>query len=391
MDKKVGINFKSYYFLRFMGQGIFYPFLVLYLTGKGIGGSQLGILMMLLPLGKVILSPLSGYICDLYRVHKQVLIASIFTTFVGAAYLFFTPPSFPVYFLGALIITIGEVSVDSLINTLALDYLSRSHNQANFGRWRLWGAVGFMTGSFFLGLFSLDKTLNLVPLLFAGTNLLAFFAAFTLPKASSKKPVDWLGGIKLITQNRSFTILLVGVILSGLSFNIIFTYYAVYMTGIGAASWVIGLGVAMQTVVEIVLSANTKRITGKFSLRKIYLLGFALLPLRSLLYLVNRNPFVGLLIQNLHGFYIFSAFIIGLIVLDMNLKPEWRSTGQSYYYSAFGGFGATLGALIAPAIFNNQGISALWAFALAVALIGFLFVNHATRVLIPGVEENVKP
>ncbi|HUV15804.1 MAG TPA: hypothetical protein VMW28_04495, partial [Pelolinea sp.] len=76
---------------------------------------------------------------------------------------------------------------------------------------------------------------------------------------------------------------------------------------------------------------------------------------------------------------------------DMNLKPEWRSTGQSYYYSAFGGFGATLGALIAPTIFNNQGISALWAFALVVASIGFLFVNHATRVLIPGVEENVKP
>jgi hypothetical protein len=36
MDKKVAFNFKLYYFFRFMGQGFFYPFLVLYLNHKGI-------------------------------------------------------------------------------------------------------------------------------------------------------------------------------------------------------------------------------------------------------------------------------------------------------------------------------------------------------------------
>ncbi|MBM3136909.1 MAG: MFS transporter [Chloroflexi bacterium] len=386
MDNKVAFNFKLYYFFRFMGQGFFYPFLVLYLNHKGIAGGQLGLLMMMLPFGKLLLSPVSGYLSDLYRVHKQVLIGSVFVTFAGASYLFFTAPTFPVYFLSILIITLGEVSVDSLINTLAIDYLSRSDRQTDFGRWRLWGALGFMVGSFFLGLFELDLTLNLVPLLFAGTNLISFIVAFTLPKASARKPTDWLGGIKLVTQNRSFLLLLIGVVLSGLSFNIVFTYYSVYMRGIGASSWLIGLGVAMQTIVEIILSANTKNITERFSLRRIYLLGFALLPVRSLLYIINRSPFIGLMIQNLHGFYIFSAFIIGIIVLDLNLKPEWRSTGQSYYYSAFGGFGATIGALIAPMIFDAQGISVLYTFALVVAFAGFLLIQRATLKLIPKSE-----
>lgn len=381
MEKRVAINFKIYYYLRFMGQGVFYPYLVLFLTSNGINGGQLGILMMLLPLGKLLLSPLSGYLCDLYRIHKHILIASVFITFSGAAYLFFAQPSFLVYFLSILLITLGEVSVDSLINTLAIDYLARTDSQVHFGRWRLWGAVGFMTGSFLLGFFSLDLTLNFVPILFAGTNLLAFFTAFALLRASGKKPQNWLGGITLLTKNAPFATLLLGIIFSGMGFNIVFSYYSVYMTGIGASSLVIGLGVAMQTLVEIGLSANTKRITDRFSLRKTYLLGFALLPVRSFLYLINRSPVIGLLIQNLHGFYIFSAFIIGLILLDMNLAPEWRSTGQSYYLSAFGGFGATLGALIAPVIFETRGISDLWVFASMVAIVGFLFVSLASRKL----------
>lgn len=161
------------------------------------------------------------------------------------------------------------------------------------------------------------------------------------------------------------------------------------MKGIGAASWIIGLSVALQTGVEIRLSANTKAITDRFSLRATYLLSFVALPIRCLLYFINKSPVLGLAIQNLHGFYIFSTFIVGMIVLDMNLKPEWRSTGQAYYYSAFSGIGAMPGSFIGPLIFDNQGISALWAIAAVIAFIGYLLVNHATRKLIPIREKNL--
>ncbi len=384
MDKNVGLKFKVYYFIKFIGQGVLYPFLVLLLTSKGVSGSALGLLLMIIPFGKVVLQPISGYLCDLYRIHKPVLLASVALNFIGGMLLFFCPPEFIYYFLAIVIITLGETSADTLINTLAIDYLARSNRQMDFGRWRLWGAFGFMAGSFFLGFFVLDNTLKFVPLVFALANLFALFAAFSLPRASDKKPVDYLGGIKMVTQNSPYALLLVGMVFTGISFSFILNYYSVYMKGIGAASWMIGLGVAIQTGVEILLSANTKAITDRFSIRAVYLLGFAILPIRTLLYLITKNPVIGLAIQNLHGFYIFSAFILGMIVLDMNLKPEWRSTGQAYYYSAFGGVGAMIGAFVAPLIFDGQGISALWAVASAIAFVGYIFVNRATRKLIPN-------
>lgn len=99
----------------------------------------------------------------------------------------------------------------------------------------------------------------------------------------------------------------------------------------------------------------------------------------AFLYFINRNPIIGLLIQNLHGFFIFSAFIIGLIVLDKNLAPEWRSSGQSYYSSATGGVGALLGSFFAPVIYENFGMDMIWIFTTICALIGFLFAARASR------------
>ena len=381
MKKNVGLNFKVYYFIKFVGQGVLYPFLVMLLISKNVSGPGLGLLLMAIPFGKMILQPLSGYLCDLYRIHKSILLVSVVLNFIGGLFMFLCPPVYIYYLIAIVIITLGETSADTLINTLAIDYLARTNHQTNFGRWRLWGAFGYMAGSFLLGFFVLDKTLNFVPMIFAGANILSLFAAITLPRASEKKPVDWLGGIKMLTHNPPYVLLLLGMICAGVSFSIIMNYYSVYMKGIGAASWIIGLGVALQTGVEILLSANTKSITERFSLRAVYLLGFALLPVRTLLYFLVKNPVLGLAIQNLHGFYIFSAFIIGMIVLDINLQPEWRSSGQAYYTSAFGGIGAMLGAFIAPLIFENQGISMLWLVASVIAFIGYLFVFQSTRKL----------
>ena len=381
MKKNIGLNFKVYYFIKFIGQGVLYPYLAMLLISKGVSGSALGLLLMIIPLGKVVLQPLSGYLSDLYRIHKSVLLISVVLNFIGGLFMFLCPPVYIYYLIAMVIITLGETSADTLINTLAIDYLARTDHQTDFGRWRLWGAFGYMAGSFLLGFFVLDNTLKLVPVIFASANFLALFAAISLPRASEKKPVDWLGGIKMVTHNPPYVLLLLGMVCAGVSFSIIMNYYSVYMKGIGAASWVIGLGVALQTGVEILLSANTKAITERFSLRAVYLLGFALLPVRTLLYFLVKNPILGLAIQNLHGFYIFSAFIIGMIVLDKNLQPEWRSSGQAYYGSAFAGIGAMLGAFIAPLIFENQGISVLWLVATVIAFISFLFVLQSTRKL----------
>lgn len=381
-DNKIGLGFKVYFFFRYMGQGVLYPFLVLYLTAKGISGAELGLLLTMLSLGKVVIAPLLSYVCDLYRVHKTILIASMFFNALGGFLLYRSETAFYSFLLAVGLITLGEAVGDTLAITLALDYLASRGRQTDYGRWRLWGAVGYLGGAIFLGLFVLEKHITIVPLVFALANLGAMLTSFAHPRALATKPQDWLGGLKMLPEIKGFLLLLAGCVFSGLTFNVIQTYYSVYMVELGAASWMVGIGVGLQVIVEIILSANTKRITERFSLRHVYLLGFLALPVRTVLYVLNGNPLIGLLIQNLHGLFVFGAFITGMLVLDRVLDREWRATGQAYYISAMTGIGAMLGSFFAPLVYDASGISMVWAFAAIASAIGFALVGRATGILL---------
>ena len=222
--------------------------------------------------------------------------------------------------------------------------------------------------------------------MFTLANLGAGLTAMFHPKASEKKPQDWLGGLKILKEVKGFVLLLFGAVFSGFTFNIIQSYYSVYMVELGAVSWMVGVGVGLQVLIEILLSANTKKITDRFPLRYVYLFGFLVLPIRTVLYLLNRNPFTGLMIQNLHGFFIFSAFITGILVLDRVLPGEWRATGQSYYVSAVVGIGAMAGSFFAPLVYDLRGMPSVWVLAAVVGFIGFGLVNWATMIL-PGLQK----
>ncbi len=381
-DKKVRLGFKVFFFFKYMGQGVLYPFLVLYLNQKGISGTELGLLLTMLPLGKVFIAPVLSYLSDLYRVHKQMLIASVFLNAIGGFLLYRSESVFSVYILAVGLIALGESVSDTFGITLAMDFLAPRGRQTDYGKWRLWGAVGYMVGAIFLGLFVLEANIEIVPFVFTLANLGAMLTAFIHPPASDKKPQDWLGGLKMLREVKGFALLLVGSVFSGLTFNVIQSYYSVYMVELGAASWMVGVGVGLQVIIEIILSANTKRITDRFTIRNAYLLGFLVLPIRSALYMLNNNAAIGLLIQNMHGFIIFGTFITGILVFDRVLKGEWRSTGQAYYISAFVGVGGMIGSFFAPMVYDASGISYVWLFAAAAGAIGFFLVSRATRILL---------
>ena len=382
VEKRVSLGFKVYFFFKFTGQGVLYPFLILYLTARGISGAELGLLLTMLSLGKVAIAPLLSYLCDLYRIHKTVLIASMFFNALGGFLLYRSGTAFSSFLLAIGLITLGEAVGDTLAITLALDYLAPKGQQTDYGKWRLWGAVGYMGGAVFLGLFVLEENIAIVPLVFALGNLGAMLTSFTLPRTLAKKPQDWLGGLKMLREIKGFSLLLIGCIFSGLTFNVIQSYYSVYMVELGSPSWMVGVGVGLQVIVEILLSANTKKITERFSLRYVYLLGFLALPVRTVLYALNRNPLIGLLIQNLHGLFVFGAFITGMLVLDRVLDREWRATGQAYYVTAMTGIGAMLGSFFAPLVYDASGISMVWVFATAASAIGFALVGRAAGILL---------
>src|SRR5690349_2054446 len=67
----------TFYLLFFAGVAPLFSFLVLYYTGQGLSGSQIGVLMGVGPLIGLVTGPLWGGLADAFRRHRLVLSIAI--------------------------------------------------------------------------------------------------------------------------------------------------------------------------------------------------------------------------------------------------------------------------------------------------------------------------
>ena len=74
-----------------------------------------------------------------------------------------------------------------------------------------------------------------------------------------------------------------------------------------------------------------------------------------------------------------SLLVVGVMLVDNLLPPQWRTTGQTMYTVALHGLGAGVGVLSAGLIYNSYGMSAVWAACLITGSIGLLVLRFAIQ------------
>src|SRR6266542_1081101 len=111
------------YAVLFAGVGIFYTYMALYLKAAGLTGTQIGIILAVLPLAGFITQPLWGLLSDIYQVRRSMLAAACFAlAIIGCLYV--VSDSF-VWLLGCTIaLAVVRSPVGPLCDALALEYLA---------------------------------------------------------------------------------------------------------------------------------------------------------------------------------------------------------------------------------------------------------------------------
>lgn len=96
------IKFKLFYFIRYFGDALFYPFMAIYFVSKGISESELGILLAITPIMTILVNPLWNFIVKDAKTSRLIL--KIMTLIEGIAIILITQVTgFELY---ALLITI---------------------------------------------------------------------------------------------------------------------------------------------------------------------------------------------------------------------------------------------------------------------------------------------
>lgn len=66
-------KFKLFYFFRYFGDALFYPFMSIYFISKGLGEGQMGIILAIIPITTILVNPVWNYIAKDTRISQLIL------------------------------------------------------------------------------------------------------------------------------------------------------------------------------------------------------------------------------------------------------------------------------------------------------------------------------
>ena len=371
-------SIRVFYFLNFFMHGVFMPFFGLYLLSLLRNSVQVGMILAINPMVKLIFQPVWAMASKKKNLQRQYLSFSLLLLAI-ASLGFVISRSFAGYAFTMFIFSIFEAPYMPMGTTISINYLSRINEQSGFGKIRLWGTVGFIFSSTLIGPLLIGKNNQLFPVIFAICALISALASLKLPLYSGLEESEHKSVNGSLLQNRQFLFFLTGIVLVGFSAGIIGQYFAIYLSSLHASSLAIGLSASVAALSEIPLMARSSKLISKFGLEKLFLFGVGITVLRFFLFIVVKNSQLLLLVQLLHGFLITSMLVVGPIYITKVLPEPQHTLGQGMYSAAYSGIGTSIGLVVAGWIYTTSGMSFVWLTSLLVSLIATALLYRAIR------------
>ena len=312
--------FKLFYAVEFVGVGVFMPYVAMYFMRKDLTSSQVGYLLALTPFAGFIVQPIWGIVSDKLNVTRALVTIGCWATAVLV--LVFTMTDRFEYLVGIVVLmSMLRAPIHPNVAALALNHLELRGKQDEYGKFRLWGSIGFIVATIFTGGLLFEDKLTLTIYIYAGCMLVLGFISFKLPDRHISTEVQWRDGLRLITDNRELRLFLLGLTCIGVTLGIANQYLVVYMHELNASAWIIGATVAVSALPEIPLMSYVQTFIRKWGLRITYVVGISALPVRWLFNMLVTDPNVALPVQALHGVAMSALLAVGVIYID-NILPK---------------------------------------------------------------------
>jgi MFS transporter, PPP family, 3-phenylpropionic acid transporter len=363
------LRFQITYFLLFGAIGILFSFYALYLQRAGLTGTQVGIVLAVMPLARVLVQPVWGLFGDIYRIRRMLLSGACFGSALAALALD-SNSSFPWLLAVTIVLAILNGPIGPFCDALSLEYLERHARRQEFGSLRLWGSVGFAISSLAVGAFVIADSIRLIVILYSGAMVLMGLVTATLPDVPHTVRATWVGSAAIFRNNPILIRFLIGITLIGTTLGIVNSYLIIYLTDLGAEGWVSGVVFALAGILEALLMGYASRLIHRWGLRAVLIGGVSLQLLRWILYSAIVAPIFVIPAQLFHSIAMLALLVAGVLYTDQQLTRQWRATGQTLYAGALHGVGPSIGSFVAGVIYEHSGMGMVWWACLIANLFG---------------------
>ena len=329
-----------YYFFYFALVGVYVIFMPKALLELGYTAFEVGIVYAAAPFMRLLLPFIFRHYLALT---PKVYLLSLLLTFIGTLLFLATIESIRSYLLANLLFGAAMGISLPYVETIALASLSKSH----YGRVRLWGSLGFMTISLWLG--------NVLESPYQTLYYLSAMALFTLLFGAILIKYDTATHQKA-QDDASFSLLRywafwVSIFLMQVGFGGFYNFFTIYETAHGISLEMTSLMWSFGVICEIVMLYFQGPLLQRNLLN---ILQFATLitVLRWLiLYLFPDSVVLTFASQSLHAFS-FALYHTAAITYVFSLYTQKKLAQQFFLGIAFG-LGGSVGAILAGQIYGE--------------------------------------
>ena len=360
----------GFYFFYFSVLGALVPYWGLYLKSIGFSPVDIGSLMAVLMLSRIVAPNVWAYIADHRNDRMRVVRVASFLTVVLFAGVF-AGNSF--WWLALVMLTFSFFWHASLPLIEVQVMHHTRHKPGAYGRVRLWGSIGFIASVAVLGAV-LDVVgpwwiLPVMTALMAGI----WFFSLTLPESELAGHMQHPGPFHKVVLRPEILAFLVACLLMQVSHGPYYTFYSIYLDGHGYSKTVIGMLWAYAVVCEIIVFLFMPRILKFVDQRTVLLVSFALAAARWLVIGYFPDDLALLIFaQTLHAASFGAFYAAGMQMVYRFFVGKHQHRGQAVYGTVAFGLGGAIGSYYSGHTWETLGPGLTFAIAAGAAVLAFV-------------------
>lgn len=361
----------AWYFFYFAFVGAFSPYFTLYLQDIGQTAWEIGVLMSVPQVMRLLAPNLWGWLADHLGRRAAVVQLAASGSVVGFCGFFFTHDYAWMLVAMALVWFFWSAALP-LVEAMTLERLVGRTER--YGRVRLWGSIGFIVSVMVLG--GLLDALPIDAVLWACLFILASVLASALTLEDSKVGCG-MTAPPIGDQLRQPVVmsLLAACFFMSVAHGPLYVFYSIHLVNHGYEKLSVGMLWSLGVVAEILVFMAMPRLIHHFNLRNILLTSFALAVLRfALIGWAADSLLVLLFAQILHG-ATFGAYHAGaMAALIRWFEPTQQARVQGLYGSISFGAGGMFGGLLSGQAWDSLGAEVTYTLASLCAMCGLLLI-----------------
>lgn len=360
----------GFYFFYFATLGVLVPYFGLYLKSAGFGAAEIGQLMAIVMLSRIVAPLVWGWVADHRESRMAVVRLASFLTLIAFSGAFFGSGF---WWLAAVLLAFSFFWHASLP---LLEVFTMSHlggRPGAYGRVRLWGSIGFIAAVYALGPV-IDAqgpwwVLPAILVLVAGIWLFGL----SIPESSLGRDIEHREPfLRAIARPEVFGFLAASFLMQ-VGHGPYYTFYSIYLESYGYSKTFIGGLWAFAVLCEIGVFLLMGKILARYDLRQVLLASFLLAALRWLLIgWYPQETAILVFAQVLHAATFGSFHAAGIQMVHRFFTGRHRHRGQAVYGSASFGIGGAVGAYYSGHAWETLGPGTTFAIAAGCSAAAFV-------------------